>query len=444
MATNGRPEAPRILQLNLTPLVTLPWTNRGLAELLKNLKWAPVFPITCHQQRGIARKTRKMRAKQLNHHTNYLQKFPLLGFAQKQLEARSLPLFGCKCPIDVGIHHPNSRATPKCGGPSPQLKGPRRSVGVHHPNFEGPHQRVGPSPQHEGPHQSRSPSSQLKGPHQSVGVHHPNSRGHTKVWGSINPIQGATLKCGGPSPELKGPHQSVGIHHPNMRSHTKAAVHHPNSRGHTKAWESITPTQGATPKCGGPSPQLKGPHQSGRNPSPQFKGPHQTVAVHHSNSRTHAGVWGSITPTRGATPKRSQSITPTQGATPKCGGPSPQLKGPHRSVGVHHPNSRGHTKVWGSINPIQGATLKYGGPSPKLKGPCRSVGVHHPNSRGHTKAVAIHHPNSRGHTKLWRSITPTQGKGKGKLLGRPPNSSVSVIPTCPSQHPFRLAGSPTP
>ena len=37
-----------------------------------------------------------------------------------------------------------------------------------------------------------------------------------------------------------------------------------------------------------------------------------------------------------------------------------------------------------------------------------------------------------------------QGKGKGKVLGRSPNSSVSVIPTCPSQHPFRLAGSQTP
>ena len=36
------------------------------------------------------------------------------------------------------------------------------------------------------------------------------------------------------------------------------------------------------------------------------------------------------------------------------------------------------------------------------------------------------------------------GKGKGKVLGRSPNSSVSVIPTCPSQHPFQLAGSPTP
>ena len=39
---------------------------------------------------------------------------------------------------------------------------------------------------------------------------------------------------------------------------------------------------------------------------------------------------------------------------------------------------------------------------------------------------------------------PHVGKGKGKVLGRSPNSSVSVIPTCPSQHPFRLAGSQTP
>ena len=36
------------------------------------------------------------------------------------------------------------------------------------------------------------------------------------------------------------------------------------------------------------------------------------------------------------------------------------------------------------------------------------------------------------------------GKGKGKVLGRSPNSSVTVIPSCPSQHPFRLAGSQTP
>ena len=36
----------------------------------------------------------------------------------------------------------------------------------------------------------------------------------------------------------------------------------PNSRGHTEAWESVSPTQGVTPKRGSPYPQLKGPHQS--------------------------------------------------------------------------------------------------------------------------------------------------------------------------------------
>ena len=40
----------------------------------------------------------------------------------------------------------------------------------------------------------------------------------------------------------------------------------------------------------------------------------------------------------------------------------------------------------------------------------------------------------------WRRGDRQRVKGKGKVLGRSPNSSVSVIPTCPSQHPFRLAG----
>ena len=75
------------------------------------------------------------------------------------------------------------------------------------------------------------------------------------------------------------------------------------------------------------------------------------------------------------------------------GSPSPQLKGPYSSVGVHHPNSRGHTQAWESITPTQGAILKRGSPSPQLKGPYSSVGVHHPNSRGHTEA--------------WKSLTPT-------------------------------------
>ena len=56
------------------------------------------------------------------------------------------------------------------------------------------------------------------------------------------------------------------------------------------------------------------------------------------------------------------------------------------------------------------------------------------------------------YTNVWCPGTPallllpneSLGKGKGKVLGRSPNSSVTVIPTCPSQHPFRLAGSQTP
>ena len=42
----------------------------------------------------------------------------------------------------------------------------------------------------------------------------------------------------------------------------------PNSRGHTKVWESVSPTRGATPKCGGPHHQLEGPHRSVGVPIP--------------------------------------------------------------------------------------------------------------------------------------------------------------------------------
>ena len=61
---------------------------------------------------------------------------------------------------------------------------------------------------------------------------------------------------------------------------------------------------------------------------------------------------------------------------------------------------------------------------------------------GPHQSVGVRIPKSRGHTKVWALVVPTGGKGK--VLGRSPNSSVSVIPTCPSQHPFRLAGSQTP
>ena len=42
-------------------------------------------------------------------------------------------------------------------------------------------------------------------------------------------------------------------------------------------------------------------------------------------------------------------------------------------------------------------------------------------------------PSGKRRKKISRS--PYVGKGKGKVLGRSPNSSVSVIPTCPkAQH----------
>ena len=36
----------------------------------------------------------------------------------------------------------------------------------------------------------------------------------------------------------------------------------PNSGGHTESWESVSPTQGATPKRGSLYLQLEGPRQS--------------------------------------------------------------------------------------------------------------------------------------------------------------------------------------
>ena len=103
------------------------------------------------------------------------------------------------------------------------------------------------------------------------------------------------------------------------------------------------------------------------------QGPHRSVGVHIPNSRGHTEAW--------------EFISPTQGATPKMESPYPQLRGPHRSVGVHIPNSRGHTEVWESISSTQGATPKCGSPYPQLQGPHNFVdsGVSIPNSRGHNK-----------------------------------------------------------
>ena len=95
------------------------------------------------------------------------------------------------------------------------------------------------------------------------------------------------------------------------------------------------------------------------SPLPRLKGPHQSVGVRYPKSRGHTEAW--------------ESATPNQGATPKCGSPLPQLKGPHRSVGVHYPNSRGHTEALESITPTQGATPKRWSPLPQLKGPLQAL-----------------------------------------------------------------------
>ena len=58
-----------------------------------------------------------------------------------------------------------------------------------------------------------------------------------------------------------------------------------------------------------------------------------------------------------------------------CGKMShPQVRGQHQSVGVRIPNSRGHTEAWESVSPTRGAMPKRGSPYPRLEGPRQSVG----------------------------------------------------------------------
>ena len=138
----------------------------------------------------------------------------------------------------------------------------------------------------------------------------------TEAWESISPTQGATPERGSPYPQLKGPHQSVVVHSPNSRGHTGAWESiSPNSRGHTKVWESISPTRGATVKHGTPYPQLKGRNWS--------------AGVHIPNSRGHTETWVPTSPTRRAKLKHGTPYDPTQRATRKRGSPYPQLEGPH-------------------------------------------------------------------------------------------------------------------
>ena len=45
----------------------------------------------------------------------------------------------------------------------------------------------------------------------------------------------------------------------------------------------------------------------------------------------------------------------------KPGSSSHQLEGPRQSLGVHHPNSRAHTKVWESMVKVSKKNVKRGG-----------------------------------------------------------------------------------
>ena len=200
-----------------------------------------------------------------------------------------------------------------------------------------------------------------------MGVYNPKSKGHAKAWQPVTPAQGATEKRGSPQPQLKRPNKDLGIRHrtqratpkhgstspPPKRTHKSVGVCHPNSRSQAKAWESFTTTKGATQKCGSPLPDLEKTTPKRESSSAQIRGPQQSVGVSHPNSRGHAKV----------------------GSTPKCGSPSPQLRGPHKSVGVCQPNSRGHAKAWGSVITKQRAAQNRGIPSPQLKGPAAPICV---------------------------------------------------------------------
>ena len=78
----------------------------------------------------------------------------------------------------------------------------------------------------------------------------------------------------------------------------------------------------------------------------------------------------------------------------KPGRPSRQLKGPRQSVGVHHPNSRAHTKVWESMVDMSKKKCEKGwkwvrmGENPKIPyPPCgRSMKTY---ARGNNDAPSI-------------------------------------------------------
>ena len=167
------------------------------------------------------------------------------------------------------------------------------------------------------------------------------------------------------------------------------------------------------------------------------------MQVHDPNRRGHTQVH--YPKSRGTIEERA-SIRQTHGTPARCS-PPPQFKRPHKSVGVHEPNSSRHMEAWESITATQAATLKRGSPSPQFNEPRGGMGVHHPNSRRPHPSRGLHHgnskgrmkrrsppthqPNSRGGTKMWESITPIQGMAlkHGNLS---PHQGATPQPASPS------------
>ena len=115
---------------------------------------------------------------------------------------------------------------------------------------------------------------------------------------------------------------------------------------------------------------------------------------------------------------------------------------PHQSMGVHSPESRGHTKARESISPNPGATAKGGGPCPQLEGP-RKRGSPHPQIERPHQSMGVHIPNSRAHQRV--KACPGQEAGCRREKGarthppthrrhwRPPSSQLTHITHSPMQ-----------
>ena len=93
--------------------------------------------------------------------------------------------------------------------------------------------------------------------------------------------------------------------------------------------------------------------------------------------------------------------------------------GPHRSVGVHIPNSRSHLKAWESVSPAQGATAKPGSPYLQLKGPQKFCGF---EICGQNLAFEMGLPENPQTPPQNPQFLPNKHPTQKKLAKRPPKS----------------------